>query len=946
MPDLMAGNILSYRSATGFEPGGDHTRAEVHEGVREKRESQYIPAVAVPLEEKAPDEEVPRSALVDGVGKIWTRHAEATWVELFYDLFFVANLTTFTDAHQINSGETLQSYIGFFAILWFTWLQAALFDLRFGKDSLIQRIAKALQIGVMVGFSAVNERFDPERPDENWHAFKNLSLLLFASRFAIAIQYFVVWWTVRQYKKTRMPLLLMSIIMAVSMILFLGLAFSFQPDSNVKGYIGWYVILALEAVLVLGISLKWRIVGFKGTHLIQRLGLLTLIVMGEGIIGLCRATSLTNEGVGGWTPTMSGQAISGVLCIYFIYMLYFDDEPNFVYSTIPQQIWAILHFPFHLGIVLFVEGQQQLMIWQSIIVGLNSLGAKLQQAYTDGGQSNGGLIANNVLDVIDDFFTEEQAHVVANSAAFNFNLAPLRDSTDPNFISQQLDKLWDLCAYAIFSGYNIKAPSSNPDLYNSDNKFEGFSQIYVLVVVYFFVSAGVFLLILALFTYLMKWPKDRYEWLHIAYRAGFGVIIALIALVATNPGRVKSLLTGPWIVPMMMLLLLLLLIIDKLTILAAFKYSDRKMNHHRWLTGREGGGRRLGPGPLPAEPKPAESQRDLVSTSVSSTSGSSSSSSSSSSSTSSSSAPSSSRLPPMPGVDNTVEDPYGDPAYAGPSNLGAAYGRGHPPRGNSRDYYVSPSQLEQVPEAPNEDAEEPYPYQRSHNIPGHYEDERDIEDSPYAESVPLVQNPSIPSGNPSQRSLGRPSPPNELHNQQDVPAAPIPIPVPMHMHDPHGRPYEDYLLPTTPPLGATFYERNPVPHPMDDGMSNIHSIGSPITVIRRSFDSLDSANPRPLNPGGNGSRSPSELLPLFGDRMSTDMPQTRRGFMTSPVGFAENVPARVGDGGKGGSHASSQVSRRGRGRGAAPVAGIGRFMRSTESMMGMRPKPNQNPYTY
>jgi hypothetical protein len=30
------------------------------------------------------------------------RHAEATSIELFYDLFFVANLTTFTNVHEVN----------------------------------------------------------------------------------------------------------------------------------------------------------------------------------------------------------------------------------------------------------------------------------------------------------------------------------------------------------------------------------------------------------------------------------------------------------------------------------------------------------------------------------------------------------------------------------------------------------------------------------------------------------------------------------------------------------------------------------------------------------------------------------------------------------------------------------------------------------------------------
>ncbi|KAF3142602.1 hypothetical protein TWF594_005489 [Orbilia oligospora] len=890
MADLLQNNPLAYQSAGGYPPrNSGYTKVERHEGVREKRESQRIPAVAVPLEEKQPEEDIPASALVDDEKKLWTRHAEATWVELFYDLFFVANLTTFTDSHQINDSDTLQSYIGYFAILWFTWLQAALFDLRFGGDSLIQRIAKALQIGVMVGFSAINSKFDPRYPEQNWQAFKTLSLLLFASRFAIAIQYFVVWWTVRQYTKTKMPLLLMSVLMFVSMILFLGLAFSFSSTGNTKGYIGWYVVLSLEAVLVLSISLKWKIVGFKGTHLIQRMGLLTLIVMGEGIIGLCRATSLTNEGVGAtsWSPTLSGQAISGVLCIYFLYMLYFDDEPNYVYSTVPQQLWAILHFPFHLAVILFVEGQQQLMIWQGIITALNILGANLDTAYNNGGKTNGGVIANSVLDVINDFFPEETAKIVASEPAFVFNLAPMRDSGDATFIRDQIDKLWDLCAYAIFSGYHIEAPASNDQLFNSDRKFEGFSRIYNLVVVYFFVAAGGFLLILALFTYLMKWPKDRYEWLHISYRAVFGLVIGLVATVATSKKRMDGFVTTPWVVPTMMLLLLALLILDKLTILAALKYSDRKLQHHKWLHGQD-----------TSDKNAAESQQDLISTSVSSVTSSSSSSSSSSGSNG---------LPAMPGVDNPAPEnggeggfrDFGEEERDGYPDPGSQYNGTHPShrssRRNGQNYYAA-SQLSQVDESPDEDA--------FHDARGF----EDAEEGGYDHQeglIPNIPNSSITSGNPSRAITPHiPIPERHLHS-----------PVPSHL-----RHYNDFTTPQTPPLGATYYESHPP-----------RSLKSPVTVIRHPIlDSTDSLVPKPLHVA----RRHSNLSSMSNlDKLSTDMPQTHRGFMAEPVGFAEGVEGRF-DAERGGSGGGG-----GGGRDRRGVVGIGKFMRSTESMLGMRQAP-------
>lgn len=39
------------------------------------------------------------------------RH-EASLIELFFDLFFVANLATFTAVHEITNGATARAYIG------------------------------------------------------------------------------------------------------------------------------------------------------------------------------------------------------------------------------------------------------------------------------------------------------------------------------------------------------------------------------------------------------------------------------------------------------------------------------------------------------------------------------------------------------------------------------------------------------------------------------------------------------------------------------------------------------------------------------------------------------------------------------------------------------------------------------------------------------------------
>lgn len=50
-------------------------------------------------------------------------------------------------------------------------------------------------------------------------------------------------------------------------------------------------------------------------------------------------------------------------------MLYFDYNPKESrhYGTIRAQIWAILHFPFHVSLILILEGVKQMLMFQNIV---------------------------------------------------------------------------------------------------------------------------------------------------------------------------------------------------------------------------------------------------------------------------------------------------------------------------------------------------------------------------------------------------------------------------------------------------------------------------------------------------------------------------------------------------------------------------------------------------
>ena len=212
----------------------------------------------------------------------------------------------------------LVSYIGFFVILWFTWLQVTLFDLRMSRDSLFDRLCKAIQFGVMVGFVVVGSQYSPE---QNIVDGKTLSLLLMGSRLTLTLQYGTSLFFLRSYPSARTPLVIVTATTFLSAMFYLSISFDFTTFGESRSsyaYVAWYIVALGETLINICASSYWRQLSFKGTHIVERMSLLTLIILGEGIIGLCErvqtvasAQSLTY----GITGNFAGVIISAILLI-------------------------------------------------------------------------------------------------------------------------------------------------------------------------------------------------------------------------------------------------------------------------------------------------------------------------------------------------------------------------------------------------------------------------------------------------------------------------------------------------------------------------------------------------------------------------------------------------------------------------------------------------------
>ncbi|KAK9489863.1 hypothetical protein V1508DRAFT_442314 [Lipomyces doorenjongii] len=86
---------------------------------------------------------------------------------------------------------------------------------------------------------------------------------------------------------------------------------SVQQTYAGHGIIGWYFTLAAEAFTILLASGQVRFMSFRHTPMVERLGLLTLIILGEGVIGLCGAINKVGSSLH-FTSDFIGQIVSAL----------------------------------------------------------------------------------------------------------------------------------------------------------------------------------------------------------------------------------------------------------------------------------------------------------------------------------------------------------------------------------------------------------------------------------------------------------------------------------------------------------------------------------------------------------------------------------------------------------------------------------------------------------
>ena len=239
------------------------------------------------------------------------RHA--TWLELFFDLVFVASISVIThhlahvhDGH-LGSKQVLLYFTEFIPV-WWIWASHTLYANRFDTDSRTHRVASLVIMFLMTTLSA----------------FLGAGLLEASARF---IAYYIV---------------IRSVL--AGMYFVTGQRFpQTQPYTKTMGFtiLGGAAIALFslffgtplcQIIFLSGIGLEMMATAYLGSdqdlipchreHLVERVGLLSIILLGESVISLVGSLSgLT------WNQFDLVAALTGFLMIGAIWWIYFDGFP-------------------------------------------------------------------------------------------------------------------------------------------------------------------------------------------------------------------------------------------------------------------------------------------------------------------------------------------------------------------------------------------------------------------------------------------------------------------------------------------------------------------------------------------------------------------------------------------------------------------------------------------
>jgi low temperature requirement protein LtrA len=283
------------------------------------------------------------------VGDSATR--KVTWLELFFDLVFVAAVAQV--AAPLGAEYTVEGLIRFamlFVLIWWAWLGSSVFATRFDAGDVVQRLVTLVQMfGVAVMAANATEALDSR------------SSAGFAAAYALMRVVLVVQYA-RARRIVRARSLATRYMAGHGLAAVLWLASAFTPPPLRFGL--WAVALVID------LGTPWVALAHSAelppdaSHLPERFGLFTLILLGESVVAVMRGMESQEE----WTASAALSAFLGMTLAFAVWWWYFErakaaseQHVGSHQEAVRFHIWSYAHLPLYLGIAMAGVGVERIV---------------------------------------------------------------------------------------------------------------------------------------------------------------------------------------------------------------------------------------------------------------------------------------------------------------------------------------------------------------------------------------------------------------------------------------------------------------------------------------------------------------------------------------------------------------------------------------------------------
>lgn len=244
--------------------------------------------------------------------KYFDPNRHSTWLECFFDLIFVVAIDDVTHIlSHTHEGhlDPLQfwKFVLVFIPLWWIWASHTIYANRFDADDRKHRLATLLVMFLLIIISGlIGQRF--------LASFAAIVVCYAGSKYIIAAMYFV---SKQRHKES------VGLTTAVGWVIVAGATISLAsilfpaPQRYVVFYLG---ILFDLLAFIFFLRRRLEVIPVHTEHLIERVGLLTIIILGESVSSL--SIGLANIS---WTAQKLLSSATGFVMISSIWWVYFDS---------------------------------------------------------------------------------------------------------------------------------------------------------------------------------------------------------------------------------------------------------------------------------------------------------------------------------------------------------------------------------------------------------------------------------------------------------------------------------------------------------------------------------------------------------------------------------------------------------------------------------------------